>query len=38
MHDAQLHSGLRINRLDGLGKALQTVHASYEDIFQPTIR
>jgi hypothetical protein len=37
VHDAQLHRGLRIYRLDRLREALETVHAGDEDIFQAAV-
>src|SRR5271155_1684148 len=37
MHDAQLYRGLRIDRLDGLREALQSVHTGDEDILQTPV-
>lgn len=37
MHDAQLHAGAREHRLDGLGEALQAIHAGDEDVLNATV-
>lgn len=37
MHDAQLHAGARVNRLGGIGEALQANHAGDEDALHAAI-
>src|SRR6185437_9272293 len=37
MHDAELHFGTGIDRLNGFGKTFQPVHAGDEDIFHPAV-
>ncbi len=37
VHDAQLNLGLRVNGLDGLGKAFEPIHTGNQDILHAVI-